>query len=140
MRHYRSIHDIFSIPLTNHRLSPSRCVLTFPELYNYSSWCWAQSESSLYLNLWFFCCRNGSPETTFSSPVLPSRHGAQTMSLLLFSADVLSVRSCSSPSNSAFPLSLCWLIQAINSNSLTSGQRQPSSQHRFVCIFYSPMP
>lgn len=86
--------------------------------------------------MFFSCCRNGSPETSSSSPVLPSRHWAQPKSLLLLLADVLSTRSCSS----VFPLSLCSLIQAIKSNCLTTGQTQPSPKQEFFWLFYSPVP
>lgn len=86
--------------------------------------------------MFFSCCRNGSPETSSSSPVLPSRHWAQPKSLLLLLADVLSTRSCSS----VFPLSLCSLIQAIKSNCLTTGQTQPSPKQGFFWLFYSPVP
>lgn len=73
-------------------------------------------------------------------PVSADRQGAQTMPLLLLSADVLSVMSCSSALDSAFPLSLCSLIQAIKSNCVTRGQTQRSSKQGFVWLFYSPVP
>lgn len=71
------IQDIFTFPLINHRLSPSRYALkiSWQLLLMVLGTVWEFSLPELC----FFCCRNGSPEISFSTPVLSFRHGTQTM-------------------------------------------------------------